>query len=179
MSLKGGQDRYGAVAIAVHWLSALAIALLLVLGFMAASAEDPARKAALLRFHVPLGALTLLLTLFRIGWLFVDRRPARLPDMPSWQGVAESVTHFGLYALVVLVGVSGVGLVVLSGAAAPLFFGAPRPLPDFQTYVPFIVHATGAFILIGLIALHIAAALYHQLIRRDHVLSRIGIGAVR
>jgi len=177
MSIKGDHMRYGRVAIWLHWLSALAILCLLVLGFMAAATDDQAHKATLLRAHVPLGVLAFLLTLFRLVWLLVDRRPPPLASLPLWQAFAERFVHGCLYLLIVLLGASGIGLVVLSGAVPALFFGAPSPLPDFPSYAPMIVHGTAAFALLGLLVLHIVAALYHQFVRQDRLLQRMGVGA--
>ena len=176
MSLGNGRNRYGSVAMAVHWLLALAISGMFVLGFLSAAAGDPAQKAAFLRLHVPLGALTLLLTIFLIVWLWVNRRPQALPELPRWQAIAARFVHFALYGLIVAIGVSGIGLMLLSGAPEILFFGSSKALPDFQAYPPMMVHATGAFVLLGLIGLHVAAAVHHQFVRRDHVLYRMGIG---
>ena len=177
MSLKGDNDRYGSVAIVIHWLSALAILCMFVLGILAVNADAPAHKAAILQVHVPLGALILLLTLFRIVWLFVGRRPSPLPGLPQWQTIAEHLVHIALYLLIVVMGGSGIAVMVLSGAAPILFAGSASALPDFPTYSPMVAHVTGAVALFGFMCLHIVAALYHQFIRRDRVLYRMGIGA--
>lgn len=179
MSPEIARNRYGSVAIAVHWLLALAISGMFVLGFLSAAAGDPAQKAAFLRLHVPLGALTLLLTIFLIVWLWVKRRPQTLPELPRWQAIAARFVHFALYGLIVAIGFSGIGLMLLSGAPEILFFGSSKALPDFQTYPPMMVHATGAFVLLGLIGLHVAAAAHHQFVRRDHLLYRMGLGSDR
>jgi cytochrome b561 len=173
MSWKSSANQYGSVAVALHWVSAAAILGLFALGFLAANTDDPALKAGLLRGHVPLGILALVLTLFRIGWWAFDRRPAQLLGMPSWQALSERVVRVLLYFLIVVMGASGIGLLVLSGAGAILFFGAPGPLPDFWTYPPMFAHFAGAFALLALAGLHIVAALYHQFYKRDRLLARM------
>ena len=81
MRWKSTPERYGAVAVVIHWLTALAILGLLVSGFVAAGKADDAAKTALLRVHAAIGSVVLLLTLARIGWwLLVDARPA----LTSW-----------------------------------------------------------------------------------------------
>jgi len=179
MSWKSSTHRYGAVAIALHWLSAAAILALFALGFLAANNADPAAKAALLRGHVPLGVLALVLTLLRIGWWLIDRKPERMSGMPSWQALTERVVHTLLYLLVLVMGASGIGVIILSGAGAILFFGAPGPLPDFWHYAPMNAHFFGAFALLVLAGLHILAALYHQFYKQDRLLTRMGIGSPR
>jgi cytochrome b561 len=177
MSAKSTADRYGSVAVAIHWLTAAAILVLLGLGLAAANAADPATKAALLRVHVPLGIAVVLLTLFRIVWWWrADRRPRPVADMPRWQVGAEHTVRVLIYACILVLGASGITLMVLSGAPAVLFFGAPEPLPDFWTFPPMAGHFLAAFALLALAIGHIGAALYHQFLRRDRLLARMGIG---
>ena len=177
MPLKGDTLRYGSVQVALHWMSAAAILLLLALGLAAASG-GPA-QAALLRLHAPLGLLTLALTVVRIGWRFLDRRPDEPAGQPHWQSVTARSVH-GLLTLVTLaMGASGVALMALSGAGAILFSGVPGPLPDFWHFKPMTVHAAGAAAMIGLLCLHVGAAFYHQFVRQDHLLTRMGVGPVR
>jgi cytochrome b561 len=177
MSAKSTAGRYGAVAIAIHWVTAAAILVLLVLGLAAANAADPATRAALLRFHVPLGIAVFLLTLFRIAWWwFWDRRPPPLAGLPGWQVGAEHAVRFLIYAAILVLGASGITMMALSGAPAILFGGAPGPLPDFWQFPPMAGHFVAAFALLALAVLHIAAALYHQAIRRDRLLARMGVG---
>lgn len=177
MGLKSAPDRYGAVAIALHWGSAILIAGLLFAGFRAAGTTDPAAKAALLRLHVPLGIGVLLLTLIRLGWrLFADRRPAEAPA-PRIQQAAARVVHGLLYVAVIGLGVSGIALMAMSGAGDALFGGGV--LPDFMKYPPRLGHGALARLLILLLALHVGAALYHQFVLRDGLLSRMGIGRPR
>jgi len=175
MPARSSGDRYGTVAIAIHWLSAAAIVVLFVLGLAAAYSGDPGAKAALLRAHVPLGLFVLLLTLLRIVWWFVDRPPAPPAGASRWQSSAERAVRLLLYAAIVVLGASGIGLLALSGAGAVLFFGAPGPLADFWRFAPMAVHFVMALALLALVV-HVAAALYHHLWRRDRLLARMGVG---
>ena len=176
MAAKSTTDRYGTVAVTIHWVTAAAILLLFGLGLAAANAPDPGVKLVLLRIHVPLGIAIFALTVFRIVWWFIDRRPRPLAGMPGWQVTAEGAVRLLIYALVLVLGASGIVLLLLSGAPAVLFFHTPGPLADFWSFPPMMAHYLAAFALIGLAALHVAAALCHQWIRRDHLLARMGVG---
>jgi cytochrome b561 len=177
MHWKSGTDRYGAVAITIHWVTAIAILGLLLSGFQAADMDDLAAKAALLRIHAAMGISVLGLTLMRLVWWWLaDRRPAEPAGMPRWQNAAARVVHGLLYVVVLGMAASGIGMLVLSGAGAVLFAGAPGPLPDFTDYLPRVPHGIGARLLIALVLLHSGAALYHQFVRRDRLLSRMGVG---
>ena len=50
------------------------------------------------------------------------------------------------------------------------------PLPDFSEVLPRLAHGIMSKVLLVLLAGHIGAALYHQFIRRDRLLARMGIG---
>jgi cytochrome b561 len=176
MAWKSSASRYGSVAITLHWVSAAAILAMFPLGFLAANTADPNIEATLLRVHVPLGVLVLVLTVARLAWWLFDRRPGQLLGMPRWQELVERLVRALLYVVLIVMGSSGIAVIALSGAAAVLFFGATAPLPNFWGYVPMTAHFLGAFFLLGLAGLHIAAALVHQFHKRDRLLARMGIG---
>ena len=178
MVLKGDACRYGSVQVALHWTTAATVLALLLLGITAASTGDPAREAALLRFHVPLGMFVLALTIVRVGWRFFDTRPGEPAGQPKWQAFTARAVHGLLYVAVIAMGGSGIGLMILSGAGAILFSGAPGPLPDFRGFRPMVVHGAGAAVLAGLVSLHVGAAFYQQFYKRDRLLNRMGLGAV-
>ncbi len=170
--------RYGSLAIAFHWTLAAAILAALPLGLLAARASDDGRAAALLRIHVPLGMLILILTLARAAWRYRHRPPPAPAGLPRWQAGAARVSHALLYILPVAVAASGIALLALSGAAPILFSRVQGALPDFSRFPPMAVHALGAFALIGLVCLHLAAVIHHQFVRRDRLLARMGIGSL-
>jgi cytochrome b561 len=174
MSLKSTSTHYGRVAIAIHWTSAVAVVLAFAAGL--ASANTQPLPAPLLVAHLALGLSVFALTLLRIvWWLAADRRPSPPADHPRWQQFAAKAVHALLYVIIILMGTSGITTVVLSGALPAIASGAP--LPDFSGIVPRMAHGLISRLLLGLLVVHIGAALYHQLIRGDRVLARMGMGA--
>lgn len=169
--------RYDSVAIAFHWTIAGAILIALPLGFLAAHAGDRQQAAALLRVHVPLGLLVLLLTVARAVWRYRHAPPPMPSGQPRWQAAAARGSHALLYVMPIVIGTSGVGLLILSGAAPVIFSRAQGALPDFSRFPPMTVHALGACALAGLLCLHLAAVAYHLIVRRDRPLARMGIGS--
>ena len=176
MQIKSSLSRYGSVSMFFHWVSAAIILALVVLGFRAASTSDLTLKASILRLHVPLGGLILVMTVLRLLWRLIDRKPQDVPGTSAWQAVTARAVHALLYVTLVVMGVSGIAMIAMSGAAAILFDGSPARLPNFWDYAPRIPHGIGAFVLIALITLHVAAAAYHQFIKRDRLLARMGLG---
>lgn len=174
MGLKSTSEKYGAVAIAIHWVTALAIVGLLVSGTVAAGAPE-ATKRLILPIHAVMGSLVLLLTLMRLAWWgWGDRRPSPVPGQPRWQEWAARLVHGLLYLSVLVLGISGIATIVMSGAIPALL--GQGPLPDFLAYPPRIAHGLASKLMIALFAAHVGAALFHQFIRRDRLLGRMGIG---
>lgn len=177
MSPKSSSSRYGTVAIVIHWVSAIAILGMLASGLAAENAADDATRLIILRGHATMGVLIGLLTLFRIiWWLAVDTRPA--DAAPSrLQALAARAVHYGLYGVILVMVASGMATLALSGASAQMMGGAPLPLPDFTEVPPLAVHSVLAFVLMLLLVGHVGAALWHQFIRRDRLLARMGLGS--
>lgn len=172
--LKSSPDRYGAIPITIHWLTAILILVALAAGFRAGNALDPAAKAAFLRVHIPAAIVVLLLTAFRIiWWWFFDKKPLPVQGSPLWQERLARSVHIALYIVILGMIASGVGMMVLSGAGPVIFGGAGATLPDFHQYPPRVPHGLGANLLLALLLAHIGAALYHQFIRRDGLLRRM------
>ena len=169
--------RYDIGAIVFHWTVAAAILVALPLGFLAAHAPDDRHAALLLRVHIPLGILTLVLTVARAIWRYRHAPPPPPAGQPRWQIDVARVSHALLYAVPMVLGASGLALLALSGAAPIVFARVQGVLPDFSRFPPMAVHALAAFILIGLVGLHGAAVVYHQFYRRDRLLARMGIGS--
>jgi cytochrome b561 len=176
MGLKSTSTRYGSVAIAIHWVSALAIVGLLVSGtIMAGAGVGEANKGTILPVHATVGALVFLLTLLRLAWwAWGDRRPEPVSGQPRVQAMAARIVHGLLYAGIVVLGASGIATLVLSGAIPALLSGAP--LPDFSSLLPRVTHGLVSKAMIALLVAHVGAALFHQFIRRDRLLARMGLG---
>lgn len=175
MQTKSTSTQYGPVAITIHWASALAVILAFAAGFVVANVAPPAQQGPILIAHITLGLIVFALTLLRIVWWVVaDKRPAPVGKQPHWQELTAKIVHFGLYALLILMGTSGIVTVVLSGALPTILSGGP--VPDLSQLIPRIAHGIMSKILLALFVLHIGAALYHQVIRRDHLLARMGVG---
>ena len=177
MALKSDAIRYGSVARTMHWVTAVAILAMVGSGLAAESASGEPEAVTILRFHAVTGVAVVALTLLRIlWWVFADRRPADTTSTPRWQARAAHVVHYALYIVVLLLGGSGIATIVLSGAGTVLSGAATGPLPTFEDFLPRGPHGLFAWALIGLVSLHVAAALYHQFALRDRLLGRMGLG---
>jgi cytochrome b561 len=173
MAVKSSHDRYGAVAAGIHWLSALAVILMLASGQAMDSNGD--LVGAILPFHVSLGALVGVLTLFRIvWWAFFDKHPSVQPGMSATQTRLAQGVHLGLYVAVLVMVASGIGMLALTGAAPQIFGGGA--LPRFEEVPPFMAHSLVSKLLLAFALGHVAAALWHHFIRRDGLIGRMRFG---
>ena len=87
------------------------------------------------------------------------------------------IVHYGFYVLVVLMAGTGFATALAAGLPEIVFAGSGAPLPkSFAAYPTFQAHFWLASVLVGLIVLHVGAALHHQLVQRDGLLRRVGLG---
>lgn len=163
--------RYATPQIAVHWLAAALIAFLLVTGTLVlAELPNTAAKIGNFRIHMIVGGFTGLLVLSRI----IMRR--RLPAPPPLAGHKLALAgHRALNLVVLLLFFSGMMLSLQSGAFAAVFGSGLLP-EDFKQFTPRQIHGLASRVTMGLIALHVLAALWHQFIVKDGLLSRMHFG---
>lgn len=173
MSLRSTDTAYGAVAVALHWSIAALIGVAVASGF-AADNLGPAGVTPL-RVHAASGITAAVLTLVRIGWWrLADVRPAALEGPAT---LLARAVHLLLQLVPLGLAASGIGMLALSDAGSVLLAGGA--LPDFGTLAPRGLHGAAAWLMIALVALHMAAALYHQVRLRDAIFRRMGLGIRR
>ncbi|WP_299847011.1 cytochrome b/b6 domain-containing protein [uncultured Roseovarius sp.] len=176
--MKSTSEKYGTVAVTIHWLSAVLILAQLGSGFRAASMVDSAAKEAILTFHAPLGIVILVLTIARLlWWKFADRKPDPVAGDPAWQTGAAKAVHVLFYIVIIGMVASGIGMMVASGAGEILSGAVDAPLPDFSKVLPRAPHGLGARLMVGLLVFHAGAALYHHFIKKDGLIWRMWYGA--
>jgi cytochrome b561 len=172
--------RWGVSTIALHWLSAALVIALLALGwFMVHGDIEASTKFDLYQLHKSLGFLSLVLLLLRFGARLAERSPPAPPRMGEWERRLAGLAHAALYALLLIAALSG--WLRVSSAIIPIpsrFFGlfviANLVGPDaaFSDNMA-ILHYVVSRLLIGLLVLHVAAALKHHLVDHDDVLVRM------
>ena len=168
--------RYSGTAIALHWLMALAIAGNFCLGWYMSDLHMSLLRLKLFNYHKWAGVTILLLAALRLLWRLMKKPPADLPA-PKWQHVAAHVTHWALYALFFAVPL--VGWAYSSATGFPIVLFGVLPLPDFvpkdhalaEAIKPW--HGDLAWVLFGLVVLHLGAVAKHMVIDRDGLLRRM------
>ncbi|MFN3960185.1 MAG: cytochrome b [Parvularculaceae bacterium] len=169
--------RYSAPARWLHWLVALLVVLQIALGWIAEAEKDDARSLEILHAHVQLGVLILGLMLLRLTWRLARSAPAPPAGEPPHGRAIAAETHGALYLLLLTMPASG--YVIWSFMNAPMSFLGVFALPDLWPVMPedetsraiaWYFHVYSSRALMALIALHVGAALYHELILRDRLI---------
>ena len=176
-------ESYDRVLKAVHWsaLLLIAAAYFAIWGSYAAATKE--QEAFLMQLHRSLGVTVFVLTLFRLGWRWHARIPSLPADLPAIQKMAARVAEYVLYALLLAQPILGILNINARGRRVDFFFlGELPPIvgPDKVLAKQAIAaHQIVAYVLLTLIALHAAAALFHHFVRRDDVLNGMLLGQRR
>jgi cytochrome b561 len=176
--IRNTHTAWGSISRLFHWgLGFLIIGMLAYGWWMNHMAARPDRFFHR-SIHADIGYVVLLLMVVRLVWRGLNPVPAQPSDAPRWQRIAARISHGALYAVTILVAMLGWAH---SGAHKPDYadwFGLFR-VPQFTSTdkagANFYenLHIYMAYLLIALVVIHIAAALYHLLARRDNVASRM------
>jgi cytochrome b561 len=172
------QNGYGMVSRAIHWGSA---GLIMLAWFVGSTMEGGARGAQgpLQSLHFSLGFLVLSLVAVRLLWRMLDKPPGPVAGTPAWQHFAAGVAHLVLYALMLVVPLSGLMDRWARGRTVTVLWSIDLPppfaIPGGRAWGE--VHETLANLLLAVVAAHAAAALWHHFVLRDGVLRRMTGGA--
>jgi cytochrome b561 len=169
---------WGSVTRWLHWTLALAIIAMIGFGWWMNHIPARADRFFYRSIHADIGYVILLLTLLRLLWRVVNPTPALPAETSRWQKIAAHLSHGALYLVVILVAMLGWAH---SGARTPdysdffgLFHVPQFTAPDREAARAYEDrHILFAYVLLGLIAVHVLAALWHHFIRRDRVVARM------
>lgn len=158
----------------LHWLMAVMIAAAYFVILRREGMDDPDQRALWLDIHrsIGLGVLALVACRIVVRWLFGRDRPVDA-SLPLWERAAAAISHGLLY--LAMIGLPLLGWLLSSANS--------RHFKLFDVQLPSLVaknadqadlfeawHTLAAWALAGVLAIHLAGALYHRLIRKDHVL---------
>ena len=190
--IRNTADRWGAVSRNLHWIMAAMVAVQVPLGFwmnnvydelVAANSMDFSRLLMISRLHHTLGFLILILATLRLTWRVTNPTPGLPASLAAYQRLVARLTHAFLYVLLLAFPLSGWAALSAYEGEFPIFFfgwdGVPRLVPQavdgsnapYQFYAA--IHKACWRIGAGILALHVAGALWHHFVVRDNVLRRM------
>jgi len=171
-------SRYHPVLVAMHWLLALLITAALALGtlVMARTSNTDPTKIEALRAHMGGGVFIALLMLLRLAIRTLSRRPAAADAGSAKLNTLAAISHAAFYLLVFGMGLSGVFMALQAGLFEVVFGGHGHLPPDLWVFPIRTVHYAISRLLMTLVVLHIAGAIYHTFVLRDGLLHRMWFG---
>ena len=166
---------YDRVLKAVHWGSLLLVATSYAAVWSSHLVASRERAVLLVQLHRSVGVTILALTLFRLAWRWSAQIPSLPAEVPTIQKLAARATEYALYALLLAQPVLGILHTNARGRRVEFFFiGQLPPIvgPDkVLATQAMTAHEVVGYLMLALIAMHAAAALFHHFIRRDDVLN--------
>jgi cytochrome b561 len=156
---------YSAPVKLFHWLTVLLLAIQYAMGWLMPD-----------RYNLSIGALIMLLVVLRLLWGWTHPAPPEPQTLWPLQWVARA-THWLLYALLVAFPLMGWANASSLGWAVSFFGIVPLPplTPQGSPLGRALgdVHKWTAWVLIAVIALHVASVLYRHFIVKDDTLRRM------
>jgi cytochrome b561 len=178
--IENTEDRYGVVAILLHWLMAFLIIGLAALGLYMVTLPDVGfntKKITLILLHKEFGLSVLALLAVRLAWRLTHVLPQLAAHLPDWQKVTARFVHLCFYALMFALPVTG--WLMSSAAGIPVSFFGLFMLPDLLPHNEYLfhrfidIHKWFGYGLIFFIFVHVGAALRHHFVFKDDTLRKM------
>lgn len=166
---------YGSVSKFFHWVVFVLLVGMLIFGYFM---EDFSKEMQPLIYNIhKLTGLTILaLMVLRLGWRLINPNTSLVQDAPQWQRKIEKLVHHLMYAFIICMPIAGwVGSVAAgyNPHLGSITFTLPIEKSEAVADVAFWLHNNIALVIIGLISIHILAALYHQFIKGDKIINKM------
>jgi cytochrome b561 len=183
-SLLGLSDRparYSATAKWLHWITALAVILMIPLGLtMKWLVPEGPVQDRMYSFHEATGALVLMVMIVRLARRLVFGAPPPYEALPAFERRGSVAAQHTLYLLLFIVPLLGWAGANAYGDPVSVYglFNMPTLLGKDQDLSKqiFVWHLTGALLIAAIATLHICGALYHRFVKRDRLLARMWPG---
>lgn len=170
--MSAGVSRYNGVAQSFHWLVVAQYATKWLPGGTFSLSEDQWNV-----WHDAIGPTILLVMLLRLVWRLTHPVPPPPSDLSAPLRLLSRATHWLFYGILIVLPVLGWIAASGYGAGVSLLKLVPLPalVPKSKDLAESVggVHATLAWVLLGVIVLHVSGALYHALVKRDGVVRRM------
>jgi cytochrome b561 len=171
------EPRYTATAIVLHWLIAALIVAGFTLGLSMVGLPLSRQKLQWYGWHKWIGITVFLLSCARLSWRWRHPPPPAPPTTPHWQARAACLAHALLYALLLIIPLTG--WLYSSASGVQVVYLGLLPLPDLLPKDKALAdifracHVSLNFTLLALVSMHAAAALKHHFVDGDAVLTRM------
>jgi cytochrome b561 len=172
-----GTPGYDGVAKMLHWLIVALLIAQFAIAWTMPDIHPGTVPDTLINLHFAIGVTILALAILRLVWRFGHPVPLIRDNVPAWQHWIARATHVLLYLLIFLLPLLGWADACFRGYAID-YFGLvtiPQILPASRALAGETgdIHTLVSYVLLGVVGLHVLAALYHHFWLRDRVLTRM------
>lgn len=177
MRFKNTDQHYGLISYLLHWIVAIIIIGLIILGLYMTRIRISSLKLKLYGWHKEFGLLILALFFIRVAWRLSNITPRLPATLPGWQKLAARSVHFAFYIFMFFMPITG--WLVTSAAGLPVSFFGWFVLPSLvepneaHRLLYAEIHEWLAYGLIATLGAHVGAALKHHFINKDNILRRM------
>ncbi len=183
-----GSRRYTPGAQVFHWVTMILIFAIVPLGWIFAEfktkgnpptsfeAPLPGAPGDYASLHKTLGLIVLAIVVVRIVYRLLNAPPALPGSMAVWQRGLSLATHWAIYAVIIVMPVSG--YIMSSASTHPIsvfgLFDFPKlPIDKDTGKIANEIHIVVQYAVYALVLLHVAAVGWHLFVRRDGILDRM------
>lgn len=183
LGVEGRRQGHHPGAKALHWITALAVLGLLGVGLWMTGLPLGLLKLEVYGWHKWIGLTVLVLTMVRLWWRWRHPPPPLPGALPTWERRAAHAAHWALFFLLLAMPISG--WLMNSAAGVGLYWFGYVPIPDLVPRDPALfetlrtVHRVLSRLLMAVVALHVGAVVYHDVLRRDGIFRRIWLSGER
>ncbi len=177
MPLRNSRNSYGQITKSFHWLIALLVVLMLILGASLDDFSEPA-KIILINVHKSIGLTILLLMILRFFWRLSNPIPALPATTATWEKIVVRASHLLWYVCLIAMPLTGWMMSTAAGKLPNFWWIAKIGVPGIPQSKPLAetisnIHTILAWVITALLVFHILGALKHQFIDKDFVLKRM------
>ncbi len=173
--------RYAPLLVGLHWLMALMIVAMLFAGHFitAATPNSSPEKIDHLKGHMAMGMAVAVFLIVRLIVRLRSDKPAPARSGMVWADQVAIWTHWGFYGLLFAQIATGLAMSIMGGLPEIVFNGHGNLPPDFWGLPTRGAHGVISKLLMAMVLLHAGAAVFHQFIKRDGLMSRMWFGVRR
>lgn len=176
MIFKNTENRFGLIAIVIHWIMAAIMVGLIILGLIMVRMPISVQKLQFYGWHKEWGVLVLMFVVVRLAWRLRNINPS-LDAIPAWEEFAARAVHWAFYFFMFSLPITG--WLITSSADLPVSFFGLFTLPNLisaneaNRLLFSEIHEWLGYSLIAVFCMHTGAALKHHFINKDKILRRM------
>ena len=174
MSILNNKTKYGLLSKLFHWLTAAGLIVQIPLGFYLVDLDFDQSRVDIENYHILFGLIIFYATLIRLIFKVLTPIPDFKGSAFPGQKFIAKLNHILLYLTLLTVTISGILKKLFNGESLVVFFKKINLTYNYELSEQFYsIHILANYAMIGLITLHILAALFHKFFLRENILKRI------